>query len=70
VPAKNVFVPMKLTPMNPAIALTAASGATYPVMRLPVELCSLAMTGHSVLGVRQMFLIRSTMLIPFTPWRL
>src|SRR5438477_6954771 len=68
VPAKNVLVPIRDAPMNPATALTAASGATYPARRLPVELGSLAITGHSVFGVRQMFFTRSTILILRSPY--
>src|SRR5262249_12481916 len=46
--------------MRPATAPIAASGTTYPVISVPGGVCSSAMTGHSVPGVRQMFLARVT----------
>src|SRR5450759_818545 len=47
-------------PINPAIGPIIASGATYPVIKLAVDVVSPAITGHSVFGVRQMFFARST----------
>jgi hypothetical protein len=60
VPINGSVRPISEPPTNPATAPTAASGATYPEMRLAVGVVSWAITGHSVFGVRQMFFMRST----------
>src|SRR3954463_16435195 len=46
-------------PMKVAMAYTAASGRTYPVMMAPGAVGSAATTSHSVLGVTIMFFARS-----------
>src|SRR5262249_10968886 len=53
-------MPTSDPPTRPATAPIAASGTTYPVISVAGGVGSSAMTGHSVLGVRQMFLARVT----------
>jgi hypothetical protein len=55
----NVW-PTSDPPMKPAIALMPARGRTYPLIRAPADVDSAAITGHSVFGVRQILLTRST----------
>src|ERR1035438_5406592 len=58
-----MLTPMIDKPMNRAIGLIAASGATYPVYSPPTDDGSPAMTGHSAFGRSVIFLTRSTRLI-------
>src|SRR5919108_2714091 len=44
---------------NAPIALSDASGNTYPVINVPSVACSEEITGHSVSGERQILLARS-----------
>src|SRR5882757_7896493 len=67
VPVNRPLWPTIDPPIRPATAPIAARGATYPPIRLPVELGSDAIIGHSVVGVRQMFFTRSTMLMLLAP---
>ena len=63
VPMNGSVRPMIEPPIKPAIAPIAASGATYPLTNVAGGVDSVSITVHSVVGEKQIFFTRSTIVI-------